>query len=77
MKLIIAPNGSARYIYNETIDLRRLGKLTIARGSHVEPNDDGSWHADLKPVNGPILGPFRQRSDALAAELRWLEAHWL
>lgn len=77
MKLIVAPDGAARCIYSETINLRRLGNLTIERGSHVEPNDDGTWHVDLKPVDGPILGPFCNRSDALAAELQWLEAHWL
>jgi hypothetical protein len=24
-----------------------------------------------------MLGPFQRRSDALAAERAWLEAHWL
>ncbi len=31
------------------------------------------WWADLLPVNGPVLGPFSTRSEALEAELRWLE----
>ena len=35
------------------------------------------WLADLSPVNGPVLGPFDRRSEALAAELAWLEANWL
>ena len=51
--------------------------MRIARGSHVEPTVDGQWTADLSPVNGPVLGPFRCRSDALVAERQWLEEHWL
>ena len=51
--------------------------LTIQRGSHVEPNERGQWLADLAPVGGPVLGPFRLRSEALEAERDWLEQHWL
>jgi len=51
--------------------------MSIRRGSHVEPDDAGRWWADLAPVNGPKLGPFVRRANALAAELEWLEAHWL
>jgi hypothetical protein len=27
----------------------------------------------MSPVGGPVLGPFRLRRDALAAEVAWLE----
>ena len=77
MELIIGPSGAIRCIYSEELDLHQLGRLQIERGSHVEPTSDGQWTADLSPVGGPMLGPFPHRSDALAAELRWLEAHWL
>ncbi len=77
MQLVIGPAGTVRAIYDETIDLSTLGTLSIARGSHVEPDDQGKWIADLSPVAGPRLGPFPQRSSALAAERNWLEAHWL
>jgi hypothetical protein len=77
MDLVIAPDGSARAIYGEVIDLSALGRMTIARASHVEPDDDSQWRADLRPVGGPVLGPFAQRSAALAAEVQWLEQHWL
>jgi hypothetical protein len=43
----------------------------------VEPTSGGKWIADMKPVDGPVLGPFSMRSQALAAERRWLEKHWL
>jgi hypothetical protein len=77
MDLIIALDGSARAIYGEAIDLTALGRATIVRASHVEPDDGGRWTADLRPVGGPVLGPFEQRSAALAAEVRWLEQNWL
>lgn len=77
MQLVIDPQGQVRCLYSETIDLAKLGALSIRRGSFVEPNEEGQWTADLAPVGGPCLGPFRNRSDALAAEVAWLEQHWL
>ena len=41
------------------------------------PTADGRWTADLRPVGGPVLGPFARRSEALEAERAWLEANWL
>ena len=77
MQLIVNPCGTVRCVYAETIDLAELGRLTISRGSHVEPDEAGCWFADLAPVGGPRLGPFPLRSDALNAEAEWLGAHWL
>lgn len=77
MQIIIDPGGIGRCIYTESIDLQRIGRLTISRGSHVEPSEQGEWFADLSPVDGPRLGPFQRRSDALTAETEWLEQHWL
>ena len=77
MQLVIKPNGLVRCVYDETIDLRQLGRLSVQRGSTVEPNDAGNWFADLAIVNGPMLGPFDHRSEALEAERQWLECHWL
>ena len=77
MNLVISPGGEVRCIYSEEIDLRSLGPLSIRRASHVEPSNDGRWLADLSPVGGPVLGPFDLRTDALAAEVTWLEHHWL
>ena len=75
MDLIVEPGGTARAVYGEAIDLKTLGSLLIYRASHVEPDDHGRWWADLDPVQGPKLGPFEQRSAALAAELEWLTTH--
>ena len=77
MQLIIEPSGNCRCVYSEAIDVRQLGSAVIQRGSHVEPTADGSWTADLSPVNGPVLGPFSTRSEALDAEVEWLLENWL
>ena len=77
MQMVISPDGTLRCIYGEAIDLHALGQPDIQRASHVEPDGHGQWTADLTPVGGPLLGPFPQRSDALAAESQWLEANWL
>lgn len=77
MRLIIDPRGMVRCVYSEAIDLAKIGQLTISRGSHVEPDLDGQWLADLAPVGGPTLGPFQNRSDALNAEVEWLDRNWL
>ena len=77
MQLLILPDGTVRCLYDETIDLAALGQLSISRGSYVEPDAAGQWFPDLSPVCGPKLGPFPKRGDALAAEVEWLNQHWL
>ena len=77
MELLISPNGTARCVYGEAIDLAQLGALTIQRGSHVEPNEHSEWMVDLSPVGGPKLGPFAVRSVALTEEMVWLSQNWL
>jgi len=74
MELVVDAGGDVRCIYGEELDLRELGKLQITRASHVEPDRDGFWWADMGPVEGPVLGPFRSRTEALKAEREWLEA---
>ena len=77
MQLIIMPGGAVRCLYDEAINLAALGSPVISRASHVEPDPQGRWWADMSPVNGPLLGPFPTRSEALMAEQAWLETHWL
>jgi len=77
MELVVDRCGTIRCLYDECLDLSALGRLTITRASHVEPDSHGQWFADLAPVGGPRLGPFGRRSEALAAEAAWLEAHRL
>ena len=77
MELIFESSGNARCVYSDTLPLASIGRLRIERASHVEPNDKGEWIADLSPVSGPTLGPFSIRTDAIAAEVRWLRDNWL
>ena len=77
MTLIFDVHGVVRALYSEVIDLGSLGAVSIRRASHVEPDDQNQWWADLSPVNGPNLGPFEFRSAALDAERVWLETHCL
>ena len=71
-ELIVDAGGDVRCIYDEALNLRALGKLQITRASHVEPDSDGNWFADMGPVGGPVLGPFGTRGEALQAERGWL-----
>ena len=71
MQMMIDPTGTLRCVYDEAIDLAAIGTLEISRASHTEPDERGRWVADLAPVDGPSLGPFDQRSQALAAEQQW------
>ena len=77
MELVINSTGDIRCVYGEEVNLSELGRLSIQRGSHVEPTADGQWTADLSPVQGPQLGPFDCRTQALEAEVAWLNQYWL
>ena len=72
LDLVVSLDGAVSCIYDELLDLRQIGTLSITRASHVEPDAEGYWWADMGPVEGPVLGPFRNRTEALAAERGWL-----
>lgn len=64
-----------RYIYSDVLlPLAQQGKVETKRASNVEPEGDG-WIADLSPINGPKLGPFLRRDEALRAEITWIYEH--
>ena len=75
MELVVGRDGGVRCIYDEALDLREIGKLQITRASHVEPDAEGYWWADMGPSGGPALGPFTSRTEALGAEKEWLIPH--
>ncbi len=77
MQLVIESGGRVRCVYGEEFSLETLGQMTVTRASHVEPDSTARWFTDLSPVGGPHLGPFERRSQALYAELRWLEENIL
>lgn len=69
----VSPEGELSFIYDDLlVDLLEEGSSSVLRVSTVEPGE-GGWRADLAPVGGPVLGPFKLRSDALAAEVAWLK----
>jgi hypothetical protein len=72
MELVVGVDGVARCIYAEALDLREIGTLKITRASHVEPDRDGFWWANMGPVDGPVLGPYQSRTEALEVERGWL-----
>ena len=72
MELVVGCDGGVKCIYDEALELREIGKLQIKRASHVEPDAEGFWWADMGPVDGPVVGPFMSRSEALGAEREWL-----
>ena len=44
-----------------------IGTLKITRASNVEPESVGFLWADVGPVDEPLRGPFRTRSEAPGA----------
>lgn len=76
MEVKITPKGDVQFIWDDRLaGLFESGSGTIRRASHVEPTEDGMWTADLSPVKGPILGPFKRRAEALNAEVKWLKQY--
>lgn len=75
MEILVTPKGELRFIYDDRLaPLLAEGKAEIRRASHVGPVGT-EWWADLGPVGGPMLGPYKLRQMALNAENYWLRAH--
>ena len=72
MEIVIKPTGVFIGIYDDAFDYGAFGRPSIRRASHVEPDASGCWFADLSLVNGPKLGPFDKRGEALDAEIDWI-----
>jgi len=69
---IVISGDRLRFIHQDDLaEAMQVGNATTFRASYVEPGEDG-WNADLRPVNGPVLGPFTRRDTALQAEAKWL-----
>lgn len=70
----IGTDGLLKFVYHDGLAaLQELGQTIVSRASHVEPAPHCGWTADLTPSGGPILGPYPLRSQALDAELTWLD----
>lgn len=80
--IFVGPDGLLKFIYDDDLlPLLQLGHASVVRASHVEPTshpvfaspEGPGWTADMTPSGGPMLGPFSRRSDALRAEVNWLD----
>jgi len=87
--VIVNPNGTLRFLVSDRTEqaFSEASVLEIHRVSHVDvfedldpkaktkaaPGSPTSWYADMSPVNGPVLGPFRSRKRALQEERYYLE----
>lgn len=86
MKIKICADGSISMLYTDALPLHEIGMVSVRRASEVEYDPDRKgW--TVKFVSGGWLGMgdelaadvaksavFRQRGEALAAEVRYLEA---
>lgn len=73
---LVFTGGKMLAIYSDTLAtaMRGTGAMSVRRASHVEPSRDGkTWEADMSPVGGKVLRGFKLRSEALAAEVSYLE----
>lgn len=77
--LNVGADGTVRMIYDDVlaVAIAEQGTQTIKRASHVEPIAGGGWSADMSPVGGPVLGPFRLHREAIAAERQWINNNYL
>ncbi len=64
-------DGTVGCLYTEDIDLTAIGSLNVRRASHVKyDNEVQKWTVHL--VDGTNLGYFRTRTEAIAAEVDYL-----
>lgn len=80
--VVVLADGTVKFLYyDELKPLLTIGNVDVSRASHVDPerleNGDLKWFADLSPVNGPKLGPFETRTEAIGAEVVWLTENYL
>jgi hypothetical protein len=52
--------------------LEGRAEITKSRASFVEQDENGAWWSMI--VNGPVLGPFRTRSEGIEAEVDFLNS---
>jgi hypothetical protein len=80
LELLIAPWGDVYAVYSDelmTLLRPKRQNLNVERIGIVEYyNDAPGWWVDLlDSVDGPLIGPFSTRREALEAEQKWLSEH--
>lgn len=70
----VTPRGRMMFLYQEKVNLEQEGRIeSVVRASDVEPDERGEWWVTIRNQQRTKLGPFRRRSEALKAEVDWLE----
>jgi len=72
----VSPDGKISFIYSDELRkaLAGLGPVVTKRAGNVEPGVDG-WGVELvEEFGSQTAGPFVNRSDAIAAEVRMVES---
>lgn len=72
MDIFIKPDGAVQALYTDDFDFETLGKREISKASYIEVDEQSQFWSDLSPVDGPRLGPFYKRSQAIKAEQDWI-----
>ena len=75
--ITIEDDGTLVFVHTDAlVDLMDQGRSETRRVSEVEPAPGGGWTARMIcDEAAPVLGPFRTRGEALAAERQWLADH--
>lgn len=71
---ICAPHPKPAFIVWSPSHIPFRSAINALRGSIMLHAAD-KWWADMLPSNGPVLGPFFTNTEALTAELAWLDRH--
>lgn len=79
----IAADGTIQFVWDDELaPLIHVGHAKIRRASDVEPVSvfgfiQSRWCADMSRSDGPLLGPFPLRGQAIDAEHEWLQKNVL
>jgi len=68
VKILLTPDGYAKMLRNDAVDLRPLGYTTTWRASHVEPDNAKQDWVVTSAKTGQVLGRFGTHAEAIAWE---------
>ena len=73
VQLLVKKNGDIQCLYTDSLPLRELGKMTVARASNVEfDTTNGTWSVKLVETGEIIGSGFIKRKDAIDFEIDYL-----
>jgi len=72
--IYFTPDGKGRALYNETVDLSAIGRLSIKRATRIEFSDRAQAWRVYSPRGRKALFSSPSREACLAWEQQYLEA---